>query len=103
MARAWLITRDYLYSSEAGEEYGEIGTVGPSNAPEMLISILKRGGGITFIMRDDDGIPYYSGRATWDSDTDPEDGAYGPLGDFGMPNAGCTSIEYPHHPEYDCG
>jgi hypothetical protein len=45
--------------------------------------------------------------ANW-ADTLPDEGdteaaCYGPLGDFGRPNAGCVEIRYPGHPEMDCG
>ena len=40
-----------------------------------------------FRMYDDDGILYYEGISTNDS-------SFGPLDDYGMPNAGCTEIRY---------
>lgn len=40
-----------------------------------------------FRMKDDDGEIYYYGRSSSDS-------SFAPLDDFGMPNAGCTTIEY---------
>jgi hypothetical protein len=39
-------------------------------------------------MYDDDGKLYYAGTIWGDYD------GFEPLDDFGMPNAGCTSIEY---------
>ena len=54
-------------------------------------------------MKDDDNIIYYRGRCIWTEDEDLETAVIGPLDDFGTPNAGCTSIEYPKHPEYNCG
>lgn len=97
--RAWIITQDLL--EDDGSEYSAVGTIGPRNAPEALVDVLRNGGGYAFTMADDDGERYYRGRAIWSEDDD-EDGPYGPLGDFGMPNAGCSSITYPAHHEFDC-
>lgn len=36
----------------------------------------------------------------WD---DSDDFVYGPLRDFGAPNAGCTDIRYTGRKEWDCG
>lgn len=106
MARAWIITKDYLsdHSKLMGgfDSHNDTGTTGPRDASAEMIAELKRGGGYAFVMKDDDGEIYYRGRAIWD-DEDSEDGPYGPLGDFGSPNAGCTSIDYPRHPEFNCG
>lgn len=41
-------------------------------------------------MKNDDGIVYYKGL----SSSNDDETAFNPLDDFGMPNAGCTSIEY---------
>ena len=70
----WVITKDHLDGNEAGIK-------GPSNC--------QCGNTINpahFSMYDDDGILYYDGVIFGDY-TGLE-----PLDDFGMPNAGCTSI-----------
>ena len=105
--RAWIITQDCLAEDEELRNIGmsfdsDEGTIGPRNAPEALVAVLKAGGGYAFTMKDDDGETYYRGRAIW-TDDDVDEGAYGPLGDFGLPNAGCTMIVYPAHHEFDCG
>lgn len=100
MARAWIITKDHLSDGPA-DEFNRVGFEGPRNAPESLLAQLRKGGGHHFRMYDDDGILYYEGRATW-SATDVEEGAYGPLGDLGMPDAGCVRIDYTGHPEFNC-
>ena len=51
-----------------------------------MIERLKQGHGFQFRMFDDDGELYYEGRCTIES--------FAPLDDFGMPNAGCTTIKY---------
>ena len=61
----------------------EIGTVGPYNADETITE--NRG---VFRMKDNDGTIYYHGEIYGDYD------GFEPLDDYGMPNAGCTSIEY---------
>lgn len=57
-----------------------------------------------FTMRDDDKILYYTGRMITDErDNVSDEACYGPLGDFGAPNAGCIEITYPGHKDMDCG
>ncbi len=43
-----------------------------------------------FRLLDDDGVVYYKGVS---DDRDSED-AFTPLYDYGLPNAGCTEIQY---------
>lgn len=43
-----------------------------------------------FRMLDDDGEVYYEGES---DDSDSEE-AFAPLDDYGMPNVGCTSIQF---------
>lgn len=67
------------------------GTVGHSDADETLTrkeSWHSQTGNVDFKMYDDDGEHYYSGVIFG------EYGGFEPLDDFGMPNAGCTWIEY---------
>lgn len=97
-AYAWIITAEHL-----GDEPDAVGITGPSNAPQDLLDRLKAGEGDTFKMYDDDGILYYTGRGLSADDEWDEDACYGPLGDFGMPNAGAVLIEWPGHGDRDCG
>lgn len=96
---AWLIDTDHL--AEPGED-SDVGTAGPSDAPDELLALLtttKRG--IKFRMRDGDDELYYSGRILLldeqgkvvESFTGEQE-LFGPLEDFGVGNAGCTSIQY---------
>ena len=88
MGYAWII--DYVEDDHWYAD--EIGTIGPHHADPKLVGQLttdKRAGD-TFRMKDDDGEVYYVGRIILDDDTS----GFEPLDDFGMPNAGCTSIEY---------
>ena len=101
MAYAWIIDKDV--SSFHGDDASTIGphrrfyrhpacTIGPHRADPKLVEQLmtdKRAGD-TFRMLDDDGELYYVGRIILDDNTS----GFEPLDDFGMPNAGCTSIEY---------
>lgn len=87
---AWTIDKDVLTASIGGDD--ESGTTGPSNAPQTLLDRLAAGEGTRFRMLDDDGELYYEGRILIDDEQDEE--AFGPLNDFGMPNAGCTEIQY---------
>ena len=79
----WVITADLL-----GDERSDVGTVGPSGCPFSAEHIERDGS--KFRMKDDDGEVYYEGRIILGEDEE----WFGPLDDFGMPNAGCTSIEY---------
>ena len=98
---AWLITKDHMFADNP--EYDDSGVTGPSDAPAHLLALLKQGEGTVFKMYDDDGELYYSGRlVTTDEAEGTEDACYGPLGDFGMPNAGAVRIHYPSKPEWDC-
>jgi hypothetical protein len=101
---AWLITRDHL--AEPGWPSGDMANNakdinGPSDATldqlERLHAMVKRGrknklpDDHWFKMYDDDGELYYTG--VFLGDPDSEDG-FGPLEDFGTPNAGAVEICY---------
>lgn len=83
----WIITKDYL----AGPgERNEAGTNGPRDMG-LDIDALEDFGAPevdVFRMYDDDGELYYEGLIAGDYD------GFEPLHDFGMPNAGATSIHY---------
>ena len=79
----WKITRaDVILGLE-----DEVGKIGPWNAATTLTAVdpWHEGG---FRMKDDDGKLYYEGVIFG------EYTGFEPLDDFGMPNAGCTIIEY---------
>lgn len=101
---AWIIDKDYLMDS--GSEWSEAGLIGPSDAQgyskQELLSAYDHHH--QFRMYDDDDELYYTGTLFWNGDSEPsEQYLYGPLGDFGMPNAGATSIDYTGKPEWNCG
>lgn len=99
--RAWIITKDYITDKNDPTDRNDVGTCGPRNAPEKMIADLKKNKGYAFVMKDGDRNIYYRGRAIWDEE-EFDSGPYGPLGDFGLPNAGCVEINYLNHPEFDC-
>jgi hypothetical protein len=79
---AWLITRDYVSNEQ------DRGTIGPRGCPltgEEITAV-----GIRFRMLSDDGELYYEGLYSGPDD----ETLFAPLEDFGMPNAGATTIEY---------
>lgn len=106
----WIITRDFLAEND---DESEVGVIGPHDASDNQINKLKAGLGKRFRMYDDDGELYYEGRIVFKYGLDgevehrkvdgfkglvccagvPEEG-FGPLDDFGRPNAGCTEIRY---------
>jgi hypothetical protein len=55
--------------------------------------IAKAKKGRAFAMYDDDGELYYRGRI-WTAAEPGTEADFGPLDDFGTPNAGCTEIRY---------
>lgn len=109
----WVIT--HVNTKDLGDDMAdEVGTIGPRDISDENLDMLKAGHGITFRMTDDDGIWYYRGRLIVDSDEYPalsdyseperdyyiasapwdEEEAFGPLHDFGMPNAGAVNLFY---------
>lgn len=98
---AWIIDKDHLFEDDDPPENNEAGVTGPSNAPDELLTRLTAGEGRAFRMFDDDGELYYSGRVivrgrdgtAW-RDVDGGEEDFGPLRDFGTPNAGCSHIKY---------
>lgn len=92
---AWMIFEDKIAEDGAppATNANAVGMIGPSNAPLDLIREVKQArGGTKFRMLDDDGEVYYVGYLVAE-DWGGED-HFGPLDDFGMPNAGCTEIQF---------
>lgn len=113
----WIITRDLVSAMLSAADHNQEGTYGPSGIRTDTANALQRGaeslqlaalgapdnvsasaidkafaamlpaGQTRFRMFDDDGELYYEGLLTGTFD------GLEPLDDFGMPNAGCTSIE----------
>lgn len=93
----WIIDKDHI--SPQGSKYANDnseGTIGPRNILPSIKRRLERGEGEAFRMFDDDGELYYTGRIFHHPDFDGCDGGFEPMDDFGMPNAGCTEIQYQH-------
>ena len=80
-AYGWLIT----FAAFADEP---LGTMGPASVRHSAEQI--RANGREFRMLDDDGEHCYSGFYLGEDD----ETMFSPLDDFGMPNCGCTRIEY---------
>lgn len=91
---AWIIDKDHL--ADGGElRRDDAGKRGGNDPGGVLAGRLAAGEGEKFRMFDDDGELYYSGRLLAIDDLGaPEPGGLEPLDDFGLPNAGCTSIHY---------
>jgi hypothetical protein len=98
---AWKIDRDLL-----AEEFGDEPQLaeGPSDRSESAAHTLNTTNlGYRFRLLDDDGEVYYIGRTmfrtvkngvqTTPTNAEAEE-VFGPLWDFGEPNAGCTEIQY---------
>lgn len=82
---AWVITKDKIDDGE------RVGTVGPRSASLSKDEIVTHPARQRFRMLDDDGEVYYEGFFV---DLSDENSGFEPLDDFGMPNAGCTEIQY---------
>jgi len=95
---AWLITEDRISDGDAKD------VMGPSTAHPDLVEAVQRPGEhrIRFRMYDDDGGYYYGGYLTYDPNDDSDEPPYGPLRDFGLPDAGAVRITYPDRPDLDC-
>jgi hypothetical protein len=90
---AWMIDKDHTADpgSRPGTNSNAVGMMGPRGMSDHHMRLLVAGQGAPFRMLDDDGELYYEGRFIGDID---DEEAFGPLDDFGMPNAGATSILY---------
>jgi hypothetical protein len=88
---AWIID---AVEPDSGLDRGEVGTTGPRNAPDELIAQLEtdRDAGQRFRIYDDDRVLYYEGRILLPDDPDAHE-EFGPLWDWGAPNAGATEIQ----------
>lgn len=76
----WYISKDKI---DDGEAVGQYNCRKDVKNVEDIKPLCKE----KFRMSDDDGEIYYYGYSNDSSSFDP-------LDDFGMPNAGCTAIEY---------
>ena len=103
----WLITHDSIAEEDetAPSNSNAKGMTGPRNIgqdhAETLRSVASAGYSKyqgesvrKFKIYDDDGELYYTGLYIGPDDGDLGDDAFGPLDDFGMPNAGATEIRY---------
>lgn len=86
----WIIVKDY---TEDDQELDDSGLTGPRFIDPEIGARLTRGEGRKFRMYDDDGELYYEGRIITNDDGGSEID-FCPLDDFGMPNSGCTRIDY---------
>jgi hypothetical protein len=84
----WVITKDLI--TEPEHDTDDAGTCGPSGCLLTSEQIQRHPEGLEFQMRDADGGLYYEGVYVGPSD----ERLFGPLDDFGMPNAGCVDIYY---------
>ncbi len=80
----WIITDDVLDGKT-------VYVTGPRDITQAQLAELAAGKGERFRLKDDDGEVYFEGRFLGDASSED---AFGPLDDYGTPDAGCTSIEY---------
>ena len=106
---AWIIEKDHLADKPSEDDSG---IKGPSDAPDELLYFLEDGpAGFdkaikvhTFRLYDSDDELYYTGRlATMLDMNTEEEPCAAPLYDFGMGWAGCTSVKWHGHSEWDVG
>lgn len=100
----WIIDHDHLAEKSGEPDESEVGITGPSDISDETLAILGEpywpnhqhglpAGVKRFRIYDDDGELYYSGRAYLPEDATDDD-EFGPLWDFGTPNAGATELRY---------
>ena len=75
-----------------GPERSDVGVAGPRAATDAEVARAKKSGR-AFALYDDDGTLYYRGKI-WTVAAPGTEVDFGPLWDFGAPNAGCTDIRY---------
>lgn len=94
----WIITIDHapMEGAEEGTNCNAKGVTGPRDVDSGILARLQAGEGLKFQIQDDDGELYYSGRfiGPGSDEGNLADEAFGPLHDFGLPNAGATEIHY---------
>ena len=103
----WLITHDSIADNDAppGTNLNARGVMGPRDIgddhKQTLLSVAKAGFSNykgesvhKFKIYDDDEELYYTGLYIDDSDSEYGENAFGPLDDFGTPNAGAVDIRY---------
>jgi len=102
---AWKIYTDHLAAKEGKDStavgcYSVGGFLNHPTPPAPMAELLARidaGEGHPFRLVDDDEIVYYEGRILVGGDNDLNElggGGFEPLDEFGMPDSGCTFIEY---------
>ena len=99
----WIIDKDHITDDLGSVDHparNDVGTIGPHNIlPSIQNQLIATTNGMKFRMLDDDGELYYEGRLIFHPKYDAPDMQFEPLDDFGMPNAGCTEIQYKSDPE----
>jgi hypothetical protein len=85
---AWIITRDLV--TPGMDLPTRVGVMGPHDAPDEMCEQLKAGKGTAFRIKEDGGELCYEGRYLGPDNGD----MFGPVSDFGEPDAGATEIEY---------
>jgi len=90
----WTITADFISDSDAKEgTNGNARTLcGPRENDLTMGLVVRHPAAQEFQMCDDDDTICYEGYCILPEGIGEE--AFGPLDDFGMPNAGCTCIKY---------
>lgn len=81
----WIITKDHL---DIEGIKSRVGVMGPSGIPDEIVDQLHVGQGQKWRAYDDDGELYYEG--LWIGE---DEYGLGPLTDFCMGDAGCTTIK----------
>jgi hypothetical protein len=88
MSYSWVITKDHI--TDPGHDTNDAGIFGPSGCALTPEEIRNHPEGKAFQMKDGDGQLYYEGLYVGPDD----ERLFGPIHDFGTPNAGCVEIYY---------
>jgi hypothetical protein len=89
----WVITQDHIFDPAFDKTSG-VGVSGPSDSPFSPEEIQQKG--TRFRLLDGDGELYYEGVFYAAEDEEDGEADFAPLNDYGLPNAGCTDIQFWH-------
>jgi hypothetical protein len=82
----WIVTKDFI---EDESKCIEVDVIGPRGCPFTKEELISKG--TPFKLFDDDGNLYYEGFVI--ADANAPESIFGPLDDYGGPNAGCVDMK----------
>lgn len=94
----WIITKDLIpEKGPHGELKTRVGVCSMDFTIARMKEMQRKKKWFQFRLKDGDDNIYYEGF----SDSNDDESAFGPLDDFGYPDAGCSTIEYKEHGRWE--